>query len=230
MTIIWTHQGDGIENTLDAFSKAWAKGVTHFETDIQATADGVLVLSHDKSIYRLTGVKKLVSELTFSELQKYKIFGKYNWSRLDELISAYPDATISVDMKSENSLNPLVMYLGKLLNTSKLVIGSFNANRVKRFRELLPQISTSLTVDEALKIKLGIGISEAWANRYAMVPYRYSRIDVIDKSFISRTLSHSISCHAWTINSKDEMLKLIDLGVSGIITDDVDLALSCVSS
>jgi len=46
--IIWTHRGNpGPENTLDAFKQAWKDGMCHFETDIHATSDGVLVLAHD---------------------------------------------------------------------------------------------------------------------------------------------------------------------------------------
>jgi len=228
MIEIWTHQGDGIENTLQAFTNAWNKGITNFETDIQVTADGVLVLSHDSSIYRLTGVDRSISDITFNELQKYKIYGKSYWTRLDELIELYPDAQISIDMKTEKTLNHLVDFLLEIENFSNLVIGSFNSNRVKRFRQLLPNVRTALTIDEAIKFKLGMGLPSTNMNRYAMLPYRYANINIINSNFISKAANHQIPCHVWTVNEKNIMLKLIDLGVAGIITDDVDLAISCV--
>jgi glycerophosphoryl diester phosphodiesterase len=230
VTVVWTHQGDGIENTLAAFTNAWSKGVTHFETDIQVTSDGVLVLSHDNPIYRLTKVNQLISSCTFTELQDFKIFGQSSWARLDELISTFPTAKVSIDMKTEATLNPLVAYLSTLSDTSNLVVGSFNPGRVKRFRNQLPNIATALTIDEAVKIKLGVSIAKSTTSRYAMVPHTVANIDLVNSNFISKSLNNGIPCHVWTVNSKDAMRKLIDLGVTGIITDDIDLALACVQN
>jgi len=42
-----------IENTLPAYEMAWSSGIVTCECDIQATADGYLVLNHDENVSRL---------------------------------------------------------------------------------------------------------------------------------------------------------------------------------
>ena len=53
-----------------AFRSALAIGVTHLETDVHASADGVAVISHDADLARTAGITGRVDELDFAELQK----------------------------------------------------------------------------------------------------------------------------------------------------------------
>ena len=53
---VLAHRGlaiDAPENTLLAFAKALAVGVTHVETDVHVSADGVAMISHDPDLRRL---------------------------------------------------------------------------------------------------------------------------------------------------------------------------------
>ncbi len=230
MTIIWTHQGDGIENTLPAFASAWSKGITHFETDIQATKDGVLVLSHDLSIKRLTGYNLPISELTLDELQRYKIHGEFQWTLLAELLASFPSASISIDMKSKNTLQPLVANLTGRSNLENLVVGSFNQQRIKNFRRELPGITTAMSVDEVLRLKISGELSKhSPKNLFAMIPSRYSGMQVITAKFAASLQELGIPWHVWTVNSLPEMQYLKDLGATGVITDDVELALRALN-
>jgi glycerophosphoryl diester phosphodiesterase len=71
------------ENTLPAFAKALAIGVTTLEMDAAVTKDGVVVISHDPvlnpEITRgpdgkwIEGERKLIKALTFAELQGYDV-------------------------------------------------------------------------------------------------------------------------------------------------------------
>jgi glycerophosphoryl diester phosphodiesterase len=226
MTIIWTHQGDGVENTLQAFANAWAKGITHFETDIQATKDGYLVLSHDRSIKRLTGHKLNIQDLTLQELQSHRIYNHTEWTLLADLLASFPDAKISIDMKSSNTLSPLVTTLRNRSNNDNLVIGSFNSKRVRIFRTELPQIHTALTFAEILQLRtIGKLHSHSPKNLLAMIPAKYAGIKVISDQFLQNITELKIPWHVWTVNSAAEMKLLNQLGATGIITDDVDSAL-----
>ena len=71
--ILAAHRGDKArhpENTMPAFKAALELGMDMIETDIHMTKDGELVLIHDGSTLRTTGVDAQISELTLAEAKK----------------------------------------------------------------------------------------------------------------------------------------------------------------
>jgi glycerophosphoryl diester phosphodiesterase len=227
MTLIWTHRGDGPENTLTAFENAWEKGITHFETDIQVTADGVIVLAHDSNTARITNESLLIENVTYSDLNKAPIDGALPWAKMAELIASFPQATISIDMKSDKSARALLEYLEKNSNYRNLVVGSFSAKRVNLLRSSFPNLATSLTVQEMLKLKFGVKLEpNSRVQKYAMVPQRISGVNVLTSSVIEKLNNLNIPIHVWTVNEQDDMKFLHDLGISGIVTDELDIALN----
>jgi glycerophosphoryl diester phosphodiesterase len=51
------------------------------------------------------------------------------------------------------------------------------------------------------------------------VPARFGEIDVVTESFLDAAHAAGIAVHVWTINEKEEMARLIDLGVDGLVSD-----------
>ena len=51
------------------------------------------------------------------------------------------------------------------------------------------------------------------------VPVSMKGVPLITETFIKRVHSLGKVIHAWTINEPDEMRRLLDLGVDGIMTD-----------
>lgn len=223
--IIWTHRGNpGPENTLEAFAEAWKAGIRNFETDIHVTRDGVLVLSHDPSIKRLTGMDKKIVDLTFEELNQFSIRGLYDWCTLDALVAAFPNAQISIDIKSEETLDPFINWLfGK--NLSNFIVGSFSTKRVETVRKHYPEVATALTQLEVLKIRFGLArfVRTLDAKRYAMVPRSMYGFEILTGGFFRSCNALSIDIYCWVVNSSDEALELVKLGAKGIVTDDYNL-------
>lgn len=84
MRKVYAHRGASgyaFENTLKAFEKAVGIGADGIETDLQLTKDGIPVIIHDADLYRVTGVRKFITELTFEELRKLNV-GRNRWKRL----------------------------------------------------------------------------------------------------------------------------------------------------
>ncbi len=59
------------ENTLAAFSLAADMGAHWFELDCTLTKDGEVIVIHDDTIDRTTGVEGVVAEMTLAELKRY---------------------------------------------------------------------------------------------------------------------------------------------------------------
>lgn len=227
MTTIWTHRGDGLENTLLAFDSAWRKGITHFETDLQLTSDNTLILAHDDSIHRLTGNKKRISTLTYQQLQTYPIGGTSNWSSLADLLHNFPKAHISIDLKTDATVPALLDLLQQNLSwLPQLTIGSFKSERVKTIRSTFPNVITSLTPREILKLKVLSLSSLRTPNLvFAMIPLRFNGFPFLTPALREQLMSRQIPVHAWTINSESDMKLCQDLALDGIVTDEIDQAL-----
>ena len=220
--IIWSHRGHpGPENTLQAFTSAWKDGITHFETDIHATLDGHLVLAHDPSILRLTLVDQQISTLTLRQLQEFPIDGQHPWCTLEELVTRFPDAHISIDIKSDDTLDPFITWMhGR--HAENFVVGSFSSKRVQSFRQAHPSVRTALTPLETLALVFGVDRFIKWEESkklYAMVPMKFKGIPICTPGFIRRCRSRDIYIFVWTINDLETARKLIDLGVHGVVTD-----------
>jgi glycerophosphoryl diester phosphodiesterase len=55
------------------------------------------------------------------------------------------------------------------------------------------------------------------------VPVRYGAVPVVTPGFLRRAHALGLTVHVWTINEPDEMRRLLELGVGGIVTDRADL-------
>src|SRR4029077_5001105 len=58
------------ENTLSAFRKAIEVGADVAELDVQETADGVVVVNHDRDLMRVAGDPRRIADITFAEARK----------------------------------------------------------------------------------------------------------------------------------------------------------------
>ena len=220
--IIWSHRGHpGPENTLKAFEAAWEDGITHFETDIHSTLDGYLVLAHDPSIERLTQVNREISSLTLEQLQEFPIHGEHPWCTLEELVSRFPSANISIDIKSDDTLDPFIQWMNGR-PVENLVVGSFSSKRVQSFRKAHPTVRTALTPLETLSLVFGLDRVIKWENskkHYAMVPPNFRGIPICTQGFIKRCRSREISIFVWTINDLSTARTLVEKGAHGVVTD-----------
>ena len=218
--IIWTHRGfPGPENTIAAFRRAYLDGIRHFETDIHATSDGVLILSHDPDLKRLLDHEAHISTLSYAALTS--ISGtKHEWCTLEELLYEFKDVRISIDIKHENALEPLVELL-QVTNYQNLVVGSFSARRIRRFNKHLPDCTTALSTIEILKLKFNLlPRTLKGKKRYAMVPVKFGALKILTPRFIKNCAKLNIPIYIWTINSHDELGEIAHLGISGIVTDN----------
>ncbi|MCA9871753.1 MAG: glycerophosphodiester phosphodiesterase, partial [Anaerolineae bacterium] len=55
------------------------------------------------------------------------------------------------------------------------------------------------------------------------VPEKRAGLRVLTAGFVDDAHKRGMDVHAWTINEVDDMQRMIDLGVDGIITDRPDL-------
>ena len=224
--IAFAHRGgasDAPENTMPAFQRAIDLGYIYLETDVHATKDGVLLAFHDDDLSRTCGRPGLISELNYAEIKDARVRGTEPIPLLEDLIVAWPHAHLNIDCKSDQALLPLADRLARGDIFDRVCIGSFSDKRLNRLRDQFGErLCTSMGPRDVTKLRLGSWVhrSGSFENiRAAQVPVSQGPLTIVDGSFIQAAHNADIQVHVWTIDEPDEMVRLLDLGVDGIMTD-----------
>src|SRR3712207_9492566 len=103
------HRGGAIEhleNTMPAFQACVDLGYRYLETDVQVTADGVLVAFHDPTLERVTDQPGRVDSLPWAQVSEARIGGRGPGVRLEGLLTALPDVRFKLAIKAAGVLAP----------------------------------------------------------------------------------------------------------------------------
>ncbi|MFD8964605.1 glycerophosphodiester phosphodiesterase [Streptomyces sp. NPDC059568] len=227
--IPFAHRGgaaDGLENTAAAFRRAAGLGYRHFETDVHATADGRLVAFHDATLDRVTDSRGRIVDLPWTEVRRARVAGSEPLPLFEELLEEFPEARWNVDIKAAPALVPLVELIRRTGSWDRVCVGSFSEARVARAARLAgPRLATSYGVRGVLGLRLrsyGIPAPVRPGAVCAQVPETQSGIRVVDERFVRMAHARGLQVHVWTVNEPDRMEALLDLGVDGIMTDQLE--------
>jgi len=218
------------ENTLAAFEVAIARGASSIEFDIQLSADSLPVIFHDAILDRITGVSGKVRDKNLSELQTLdagKWFShEFSGQKIPTLDAALAilrkvDKFLYFDVKphcewSDSEVADFVKTLHDSGIQSKCVITSFNDG----FLEQVRQISDDLPIGhivanlEAYKSQLAKAVVKG--DRLISSLYR---VLLENPGLIAESRSQGVDIVAWTVDDREDMQKLLDLGITRIVTN-----------
>jgi glycerophosphoryl diester phosphodiesterase len=138
--LAFAHRGGAAhapENSWRAFEHAVGLGYRYLETDLQATADGVLVAFHDKTLTRVCGQDGQVRRLSRAELSAARIDGTEPIPVLEDLLAAWPDVRFNLDVKDVRAIGPLPEVLRRTNAWDRVCVVSFSASRLRATRRAL---------------------------------------------------------------------------------------------
>lgn len=207
---------------MPAFEAAFALGYRYLETDVHATSDGVLVVFHDDTLDRLTDKKGAIAELPWSEVSKALVGGKAPIPRFEDLLATFPNARVNVEPKADQAVQPLLDVLNRTNSVDRVCVASFSGNRLKRVRAALgSKVCTGLGPFDIVRLWLAKFRIPTWrfAGQCAQVPLKQWFIPVVDHWFVKAAHRHHVEVFVWTIDDANEMRRLLDMGVDGIMTD-----------
>lgn len=244
--LVFAHRGGGglfPENTLPAFDYSAKMGVDVLELDIFSTADGTLVVHHDRTVDRTTNGSGEVKNLTLAELKKldagyhfttdggatFPFRGKgVSIPTLAEIFDAFPEKTFNIEPKqAEPSITKPLCELIRARNmTEKVIVGSFRQTAMDEFRAACPEVATSATPGEVSEFlamyKVGLSQSYTPPMQALQIPQRLGALEIVSKDFVQTAHKLNLQVHVWTINETEDMRRLIEIGVDGIMTDYPD--------
>lgn len=235
-TVEWiAHRGSSYlapENTMAAFRLGWEETTT-CELDIHANRDGRLVVIHDDSTLRTTGVDLRVSASTWNELRQLDA-GAFKGERwrgegiplLEDVLAAMPERNrLLIEIKAGIEIVPgLARLLAASGKTNRIRLQCFDPEVCDRAKQTIPGALVSLLVasnrdtatgtwlptmdtmiDQAKRLKLdGLGLND---------------MPLIDANSVAKIHDAGLRVAIWTIDDPEAACRLISFGVDDIITN-----------
>ncbi|MFI5907743.1 glycerophosphodiester phosphodiesterase family protein [Dactylosporangium sp. NPDC051541] len=227
----FAHRGGaaaGDENTTAAFARAADLGYRYIETDTHATADGVAVVFHDDTLERLLGRPGRMIDLRWADLATERVGGAAAVPRLDEVLDAHPDIRFNIDTKTEHAVAPTVAVVEQLKAHDRVLLASFSSARLRRIRRLAgPDVATSMGMREVAALfgsyQVGRRFTPLDSVVAVQIPPRYGRIALATAKFVDYCHRMGLRVHLWTIDDPAEIAHFLDIGVDGIMTDQISV-------
>ena len=196
------------ENTLKAFVLAFKLGSSWLETDIQRSADGVLVLYHD---YVLKNGKK-IKDLTYKEL------AKNNVPKLYDLLEITPkNFTLNLEIKNDDNIYPNIekeilreIERAKNINKNQILISSFSAESLKKIRVLDKKINIGV-LTRNFEIKTPLSLKAKSVN---------ISVKRLTKNIVETCHENGLKVLVYTVNNLQTYQKLQAWSIDGIFSDN----------
>ena len=225
------HLGElaGMENSLRAFRRAADEGYTYLETDVHATADGVVVVHHDGTMERTTDGRGLVGAQPWSAVRGVRINGIEPVCRLADVLEELPHVKINIDVKADSAISPILDLLRRTNTWDRVCLASFSERRLARLRAGGgPRLLTGLGPRSAAALRVRSWVpwlrpAPPVRGRLAQLPRRQGPLTVVDPVLLRHAHRLGIEVHVWTVNAAEDMVELLDLGVDGLVTDRPDV-------
>ena len=109
---------------------------------------------------------------------------------------------------------------------SRVTVGSFQKGALDAVRTLAPAIRTGADTEDVRSGLDGVGARPVF--HAFQVPEVFAGTRVVTPEFIARAHDAGVTVVVWTVNQMDDIRRLLDWGVDGLITDRPDIAVPLV--
>ncbi|MDQ3068251.1 MAG: glycerophosphodiester phosphodiesterase [Acidobacteriota bacterium] len=247
--LVYAHRGGlalSPENTIAAFDRGMSEGADGLELDVRLSRDGVAVVHHDATLERTTNRSGPVSALTADELARadaghqFASGGGFPFRgqgigvpRLDEVLRRYPGARLIIEMKGDSpalgeAVADVVTRAGA---AERALLASFSLRTVRAARRARPEVRTGASTPEVRTtlFRSWLGLAPSAPEYFGFqLPEKAGRLRVISPRFVRTVTGAGLSVAVWVVNEEADMRRLLDWGVTGLITDRPDLAVPLV--
>jgi glycerophosphoryl diester phosphodiesterase len=236
------------ENTLPAFEHALELRVTTLELDLQVTRDRVLVVHHDPRLngklcnradgrsVEATPIRELLVE-DLAEIDcgtrrapgfpEQKTVPGARIPRLDQVLALAHDAAypvrLSVEIKAQekndrvSSAEFAELLVGQLREhglSERTIVQSFSVEALQAVREIAPDLERALLIRK--RGRYDAAFAESGATILSPKHTALRREDV------QRFREQGVPVIPWTVNAPEDIRRLVEWGVDGIISDYPD--------
>ncbi len=211
------------ENTLSSFYLGLLQGANGIETDVQRTKDAVLVLFHDDTLDRVSDGVGKISDYTFEELKKVKIYGNSTTGFYDRIVTlreflekfSQYDIQFAIELKGNGVEEDTLNMINEFCILDKTTFTSFKYEYISKIKELNSKARVGWLIgevtDETIKKLLDIGGEE-------IAP----KAEYITEEIMEKIRKLNLGVRAWGVFNISVMKKMCTLKVDGMTVNFPD--------
>jgi|SRR5579862_2738353 len=249
--LVFGHRGAaGVapENTLPSFALALALGANVLELDVHASADGQIVVIHDAIVDRTTNGSGPVRQQRWSTLCQLDAGCRFSRDgrdfpyqghgvripTLEDVLLAFPHTPCNIEVKQAEPpiVDGVLRLIRRLGAERRVVLAAEHDAIMAEIRRHGGGIASSCTASEVavfVSCLTTTGFDAYDPPGCALqIPPRFGPIELVTAESVAAAHRCGMEMHVWTINQRDEMEQLLQLGVDGIMSDLPDLARAVV--
>ena len=228
--LVFAHRGGSKlapENTMVAFDAGLAAGADGLELDVRLSRDGKAVEVHDRLLDRTTRATGPVGDRTAAELATFDV------PSLRDVLARYSRTRIIIELKEPGAAlaRTVIEEVRRAQAVERVCLGSFSAGALRAARGIDPQVATS-----GGRMDVRLALYRSWINLGpGRVPYQAFQVPeisgntrVVSPRFVKLAHRAGLVVQVWTVDEPDDIRRLLEWGVDGIISDRPDVAAQVV--
>jgi len=209
------------ENTLAALDRAIQDGASDFiEIDVQLTRDDVIVVTHDTDLMKIGNAPQKIRQTDYAELSQIDIgshfgpeFVDQRLRKLSDFLEAGKDkAKFIIEFKQSagtDLIEKTIAVVQEYGMQDDVTFMSLDLNDIRKTQQVAPEFPIGyLVVTEVGDLKQ-LDVAFLAVQEKKVTPQMLGRLKSRNETLI----------YAWTVNTDDRMLELIEMGIDGLITD-----------
>lgn len=228
------------ENTLVAFRQAiddW--GADMIELDVRASADGRCMVIHDPTVDRTTDGTGAVEAMTYDELRRLDAGYRFTPDggrsfpfrgrgiripTIEEVLDALPTVPLTVEVKVASAARPLFDAIERVGAAERIVA----AAEEDRCRTLFGAYPGPMSASRSQMLRFVLlhhaRLSALWqpAVDAVQIPERWRGRQILTPRLVRDFHARGFAVHVWTVNDVEDMERLLEWGVDGLVTDYPD--------
>lgn len=213
------------ENTLASFRRAGEEHADLVELDVQESSDGVVLVAHDRDLMKVARRPLQIWSSSAEQLREIDIGSYFSTEFKDERVPTLAEALavckgicrMDIELKDYGKSQHLEERVVELVEAAgmqnDIVTMSLNGRMVENIKRLRPNWTAGLLAAKAV-------------GEPSRLPFDFLAVEsrMATRSFIRAAHAAHKQVYVWTVNDPQRMIRMIGLGVDGLITDRPALA------
>ena len=209
------------ETTLESIIKALSFGVEAIEIDVHRCKTGELVVIHDFTLDRTTNGSGEVAKKSLTEIKALKVEDEFEIPLLTEVLDFIEGkCTINIELKGLNTATATAKTIKKYIAEKNwtykdFIVSSFQKNELFQMRKLDEKVALGILSKASVTEAIEVG-------KLLKASAIHPSLGIITRDNVKASHKAGFNVNVWTVNEPEDIQRMREFGVDGIISDFPD--------